>query len=165
MFPWSSATPEHSARTPQPYSIGELLPQAGRMLLLDEMLEAGPNHIAAALTVRDGGLFSTPERTVPAWIGLEYMAQAVAAFSGFHRRRAGLDIDLGFLLGTRYYECSASDFPCGCRLQVFAEKVMDGANDMSVFACRLEGERIHAEAKLNLFLPRDARAYLAGKGV
>ena len=150
---------------PLPYSVEELLPQSGRMVLLDKLLEVGENHIVTELAVRDDGLFSGPGHSVPAWVGLEYMAQTVAAYSGFYRRQAGLEIDLGFLLGTRYYECSVSDFPCGARLRVLAEKVMDGANDMSVFACRLEGENILAESKLNLFLPRDARAYLAGKGV
>ncbi len=134
------------------------------MVLLDRVLDVGENHIVAELTVRDDGLFSS-EHSVPAWVGIEYMAQTVAAYSGYHRRRRGLDIQLGFLLGTRYYESSADSFPCGLALRVKAEKVMDGANDMSVFDCRLEGGDIHAAAKLNLLLPKDAATYLAGKGI
>jgi predicted hotdog family 3-hydroxylacyl-ACP dehydratase len=147
------------------YRIEELLPHAGNMVLLDEVLEVGVDYIVTGLSVRDDGLFSGPDRTVPAWVGIEYMAQTVAAFSGYLRKCQGLEIDLGFLLGTRYYECSVGHFACGAKLRVHAEKIMDGANDMSVFDCRIEGENIHAGAKLNLLLPKDSSVFLAGKGI
>lgn len=135
------------------------------MALLDQMLEVGENHIVTGLAVRDDGLFSGPDRRVPAWVGLEYMAQTVAAFSGYWRRRRGEAIQLGFLLGTRHYQCSVGSFPCGAALRVFAEKVMVGVNDMSVFDCRVEGEGVLALAKLNVLLPGDAERFLMEKGV
>ncbi|MBS1214740.1 MAG: Beta-hydroxyacyl-(acyl-carrier-protein) dehydratase FabA/FabZ, partial [Proteobacteria bacterium] len=138
MSVWPSADPEPFNSRLKTFSIGELLPHSGNMILLDTLLDVGEDHIVTELAVRDDGLFSTADGTVPAWVGLEYMAQTVAAFSGYYRRLAGLEIELGFLLGTRHYECSVSAFPCGARLRVLAEKVMDGANDMSVFACLLE---------------------------
>jgi predicted hotdog family 3-hydroxylacyl-ACP dehydratase len=152
---------EHPLR----FAVAELLPHAGDMVLLDEVLEVGEDYIVTGLAVRNDGLFLWPDHTVPAWVGLEYMAQTVAAFSGYWRKRQGQAIDLGFLLGTRYYECSVSHFCRGSQLRVRAEKVMDGNNDMSVFDCRLEGENVYAQAKLNLLLPRDSSVYLAGKGL
>ncbi|MDD5037115.1 MAG: 3-hydroxylacyl-ACP dehydratase [Methylococcaceae bacterium] len=135
------------------------------MILLDKLVEVGEQHIVTELTVRDDGLFSDPEHKVPAWVGMEYMAQTVAAFSGYHRKQRGLGIELGFLLGTRYYESSVDRFDCGAQLRVRAEKIMEGANDMSVFDCQIEGEQVHAASKLNLLLPKDAGLYLAGKGL
>ena len=135
------------------------------MVLLDRVVEAGEGHIVVELTVRDDGLFSTPGHTVPAWVGLEYMAQAIAAFSGYHRKRRGQEIGLGFLLGTRHYQCSVGSFPCGARLRVRAEKIIEAANDMSVFGCRLEGDNIHADSNLNVLLPQDSKKFLAGKGI
>lgn len=163
MCPCSSGGPE----TPDdfPYAVATLLPQSGRMVLVDKVLEAGTDHIVVALTVRDDGLFSGPDNTVPAWVGLEYMAQAVAAFSGYQRKLRGQPIDLGFLLGTRYYECSVGQFSCGSRLTVKAEKIIEAANDMVVFDCHLEGEQIEAKAKLNLLMPQDSKKFLAGKGI
>lgn len=163
MSPCSSVVPE--SRSEIPYSVDELIPQSGTMALLDRVLEAGENHIVAGLLVRDDGLFSGPDHCVPAWVGIEYMAQTVAAYSGFLRKCRGEDIQLGFLLGTRHYECSAGSFPCGMALRVYAEKIMDGANDMSVFDCRIEGEGIRAAAKLNVLLPKDAESFLVEKGV
>jgi predicted hotdog family 3-hydroxylacyl-ACP dehydratase len=148
-----------------PYPVQALLPQSQAMALLDRVVEAGENHILVELTVRDDGLFSTAEHTVPAWVGLEYMAQTVAAFSGYHRKRQGEAVGLGFLLGTRYYECSTGSFPCGAQLKVRAEKVIEAANDMLVFDCVLEGCGIRAAARLNVLLPKDLKKFLAEKGL
>ena len=147
------------------YPIDTLLPQSHRMVLVDRVVETGDEHIVVELTVRDDGLFSSPEQTVPAWVGLEYMAQTVAAFSGFHKKRRGESIQLGFLLGTRFYECSVDHFPCGTLINVRAEKIIEAANDMSVFVCTLEGENILATSKLNVLLPQDSKTFLAGKGI
>lgn len=147
------------------YPIDALLPQSRSMVLLDSVLEKDDEHIVVELTVRDDGLFSSPERTVPAWLGLEYMAQTVAAFSGYNKKSRGEAIQLGFLLGTRYYQCSVDHFPCGTLLKVRAEKIIEAANDMSVFDCTLEGNGIIATSKLNVLLPQDAKKFLAGKGL
>lgn len=163
MCPCSSDGPEHPSGFPYPVDV--LLPQSGNMVLLDQVVEAGQEHIVVELTVREDGLFSGPERTVPAWVGLEYMAQAIAAFSGYQRKCRGEAIGLGFLLGTRHYQCSVDSFPCGSRLRVRAEKIIEGANDMAVFGCAIEGDGIHAESKLNVFLPQDSKKFLAEKGL
>jgi predicted hotdog family 3-hydroxylacyl-ACP dehydratase len=166
MFPFSSAARDiHKGRHAIPYTVAELLPQSGRMMLLDRVLEIGESHIVAGLAVRDDGLFAGPGGAVPAWIGMEYMAQTVAAYSGYQRRRQGKAVDLGFLLGTRFYECSVSAFSPGTELMVRAEVDIETHNGMSVFDCRIKGENIRAAAKLNVFLPKDSSIYLAAKGV
>lgn len=163
MSPYSSDGPDH--RPSFAYAVAELLPQAGNMVLVDQVLEVGEDHIVVGLRVREDGLFSSPDRTVPAWVGLEYMAQAIAAFSGYQRKCRGEAIGLGFLLGTRHYECSASSFPCGTSLTVRAEKIIEGANDMAVFDCAIDGGGIHAASKLNVLLPQDSKKFLAEKGI
>ncbi len=135
------------------------------MVLLDRVLETGEDHIVVEVTVRDDGLFANTDHTVPAWVGLEYMAQAIAAFSGYRRKCRGEEIGLGFLLGTRHYQCSVDSFPCGKRLRVRAEKIIEAANEMSVFDCVIEGDNIHAVSKLNVLLPQDSKKFLAGKGI
>jgi predicted hotdog family 3-hydroxylacyl-ACP dehydratase len=148
-----------------PYAVADLLPQSQRMVLVDNVVEAGDEYIVVELTVRDDGLFSTSERIVPAWVGLEYMAQAVAAFSGYQRKLRGQEIDLGFLLGTREYQCSTGHFVCGTLLQIHAEKIIEAANDMVVFDCYLQGDGIKATSKLNLLMPQDSKKFLAAKGI
>ena len=154
-----------AVETEFPYPVAELLPQSKQMVLIDNVITANENAIVVELTVRDDGLFSNESRTVPAWVGMEYMAQAVAAFSGYQRKRNGLDIDLGFLLGTRYYQCSVGQFSCGSKLTIRAEKIIEAANDMVVFDCHLQGQNIEAHAKLNLLMPQDSKQFLSEKGI
>ena len=162
MSPCSSAIPDSSMDFP--YPVAALLPQSKSMVLLERVIEAGEAHIVVEVLVREDGMFSMPEHTVPSWVGLEYMAQAIAAFSGYHRKCRGEPIGLGFLLGTRLYQCSVGSFPCGTRLQVRAEKIIEAANDMSVFSCIIEGDNIKASSQLNVLLPQDSKKFLAGKG-
>ena len=163
MCPCSSDIPDNPSAFP--YPVAALLPQSQGMVLLDRVVEIGEDHIVAELKVRDDGLFSSPDHTVPAWVGLEYMAQAIAAFSGYRRKCRGEEIGLGFLVGTRHYLCSVGCFPCGILLRVRAEKIIEASNEMSVFDCVIEGDNIHAASKLNVLLPQDSKKFLAGKGI
>ena len=163
MCPCLSGIPDNPVDFP--YSVAALLPQSQGMVLLDRVVEVGENHIVAELTVRDDGLFSNHDHTVPAWVGIEYMAQAIAAFSGYHRKCRGEEIGLGFLVGTRHYLCSVGCFPHGKRLRVRAKKIIEAANEMSVFDCAIESDKIHAVSKLNVLLPQDYKKFLAGKGI
>ena len=163
MCPCSSDIPDNPAVFP--YPVATLLPQSQAMVLLDRVVEIAEDHIVVETTVRDDGLFSNTDHTVPAWVGLEYMAQAIAAFSGYRRKCRGEEIGLGFLLGTRHYQCSVDSFPCGIRLRVRVEKIVEAANEMSVFDCVIESDNIHAASKLNVLLPQDSKKFLAGKGI
>lgn len=89
----------------------------------------------------------------------------MAYYSGYHRIRRGERVDLGFLLGTRCYECSVGEFPCGIELIIRAILEIEGANGLSVFDRHIKGEGISAAAKLNVFLPADSKIYLAEKGL
>jgi hypothetical protein len=48
---------------------------------------------------------------------------------------------------------------------VRADKIIEAANEMSVFACAIEGSDIHADAQINVLLPKDSKKFLAGKGI
>ncbi|WP_367155394.1 3-hydroxylacyl-ACP dehydratase [Methylomonas sp. HYX-M1] len=148
---------------PDNFPLADLLPQSRNMILIDRLLAADDQHALVQLSVRDDGLFSGPDRCVPAWLGLEYMAQTIGAYSGYQRRRAGLEIGLGFLLGTRHYQSSVDRFPCGAVLTVRAEKIIEAANDMAVFDCKIDGAGIQAAAKLNVLLPEDWQRFIAQK--
>jgi len=63
--------------------------------------------------------------TVPALLGIEYMAQTIAAFGGIKRRLAGRPLDLGFLLGTRRYVCNVGTFAVGSVLTVSVKRLVE----------------------------------------
>ena len=98
------------------WPLAELLPHAGDMILIDQVLAFDEEQIETRLTVRAGGLFNREDGSLPAWVGVELMAQSVAAFAGCHARVQGHEVVLGFLLGTRRFEMQRRTLPAGCRV-------------------------------------------------
>ncbi len=141
------------------YSVAELVPHSGRMSLLSEIVDYGDDWLQAEVVISRDSTFADA-LGVPAWIGLEYMAQAIAAYSGLEERLHGGKPRIGFLLGTRRYECTAERFDIGQRLRVRVQPEMLGANGLNVFNCNLEGDGISAQAVVNVFQPDDADAFL-----
>ena len=142
------------------WPLAELLPHAGDMILIDRVLGFDEEQIHTQLTVKPDGLFNHPDGSLPAWVGIELMAQSVAAFAGCHARRRGNPVELGFLLGTRKFECNVEHFPAGTELTIHGIRYLEDDNGMGVFECHIHGAGIHASARLNVFRPPQAAQYL-----
>jgi len=136
------------------FTASELVPHDGTMLLLDEIIEYDKESLVAEVVVRDDGLFNEGN-SVPAWLGIEYMAQTVAAHGGMLCVLAGKPIQLGFLLGTRRYNCNVATFKVGMRLTVRVKRFMEDQG-LGVFNCQILGEGIDISAKLNVYQPTDS---------
>ena len=54
----------------EPPVISELVPHAGRMLLLGRLLDSGADYVTCEVLVRADGMFDRDGR-VPAWLGVE----------------------------------------------------------------------------------------------
>ena len=141
--------------------IADLLPHSGDMILLDSVLDAETDRIVCGLVVRPDGPFNDAGGSLPAWCGVELMAQAVAAWSGWTGKQEHRAVRLGFLLGTRHYRCNVDAFAPGSELAVEAFRSFHDDNGMAMFACRIDAEGIHAEARLTVFSPPDSDAFLA----
>ncbi|NOR70706.1 MAG: 3-hydroxylacyl-ACP dehydratase [Methylomarinum sp.] len=132
-------------------NVADILPHDGAMVLLDNVLEYDQQSLVAAVTVRNDGMFGDG-KTIPAWIGIEYMAQTVAAHGGMMCHLAGKPINLGFLLGTRRYTCNISEFTVGMHLTVKVERLIEDQG-LGVFTCQILGDGIDISAKLNVYQP------------
>lgn len=142
------------------WPIAELVPHAGDVILLDEVLRFDTESLQARATVPAHSPFHTDDGTLPNWVGLEFMAQAVAAWAGCQARTAGQAVALGFLLGTRRYECSIPHFPAGMTLIVAVTSSLQDASGMGVFECRLSSANTElASARLNVYRPRDTNTF------
>ncbi|MEK1910631.1 MULTISPECIES: hotdog family protein [Pseudomonas] len=142
------------------WPLAELLPHAGDMILIDQVLGFDEEQIRTRLTVKPDGLFNRADGSLPAWVGIELMAQSVAAYAGCHARQKGQAVELGFLLGTRKFECNVEHFPAGSELQIHALRSLQDDNGMGVFECHLSAPGIQAVARLNVFCPPQADSYL-----
>ena len=134
------------------YLIPELLPHSGPMVLLDDILEFDEQRLVARTRARGRHLLPGDLTRLPAWFGIEYMAQAIALYVGIRAKQAGEPIRLGFLLGTRQFSSNVATIECGEPLQVSVEKIMrDGP--LGVFECHIAGANIDIHAHLNVYQP------------
>ena len=141
------------------YSIEDVVPHAGTMSLLDDIVDTGKETLLARVNLNPDTLFAE-SKGVPAWIGIEYMAQAVAAYAGVQARDHGDPVRIGFLVGSRRYLCSHSYFPLGESLEVSVHKELQADNGLGVFHCAIRCGEVTASASLNVFQPEDAEEFL-----
>jgi predicted hotdog family 3-hydroxylacyl-ACP dehydratase len=131
--------------------IAELIPHSGCMVLLDRIIAFDEHGLSAELTVRNDGLLGD-DKTVPAYVGIEYMAQAVAAHTGIQAKLAGEPIKIGFLLGTRRYTSTVGRFAVGTMLTIQVTKIIQD-NELSVFDCKIHATDIEIIASLTVYQP------------
>jgi len=131
--------------------VAELIPHSGKMVLLDKIISCDNNSLSAELVVRDDGLLGN-DKTVPAWAGIEYMAQAVAVYAGLMAKRAGEPVRLGFLLGTRRFKSNVVEYNVGSTLTVQVEKILQDGS-LGAFECRILGINVEVSANLNVYQP------------
>lgn len=142
------------------YEIERVIPHRGALRLIDRLLAWDEDRVVVEVRVPADGPFND-EDGVPAWVGVEYMAQAIAAWAGCRARRQGGEPSIGFLLGTRRYEAKWPNFPSGVLLRVEAICELLGDNGLGMFACRIiAGDEEVANANVSVFEPPDAMAYL-----
>ncbi|KAA2285955.1 hypothetical protein [Arenimonas fontis] len=140
--------------------IERLVPHREPMLWLQRVLYCDENQVLAEAVVGedhlllDGGM-------VPAFAGIEYMAQAIAAWAGARALSRGEAVKPGFLLGTRRYRASCPGFHPGQCLQIEGRRELFGENGLGMFACRiLEAGEVLATANVSVFEPPDPDAFL-----
>jgi len=131
--------------------IGELLPHGPEMTVIDRLLEYSPQRSVASAVVTQASPFFHGSG-VPAWVGIEYMAQTIAAHAGFEARLRGERPAIGFLLGTRAYESEASEFVLGSTLKITVEPVVVEAR-LAAFQCSIASDHMLAKAVVNIYQP------------
>ena len=144
--------------------IEQVLPHRGCMRLVDRVLVWDADNIAVALQIPQSRPFHETG-AVPAYVGIEYMAQAVACWAGCQARLHGQPPPLGFLLGTRRFDSALPCFERGWQLRIEAHRELMSDNGLGVFACRiLHEDRELASANISVFEPPDTQAYLDAQG-
>ena len=141
--------------------IADLVPHAGPMLLLDELVSAGQGTLTARVVPRGDGMFGDAEQ-VGGWLGLEYMAQTMAALAGFEGRLRNEPPRVGFMLGSRRYHTQVSHFVVGVPLLVTATREFQADNGIGVTECRItliDGTLL-AEAMLSAYQPENLADFL-----
>jgi predicted hotdog family 3-hydroxylacyl-ACP dehydratase len=143
------------------YRVEELVPHRGPMKLLDTIEAYGEDWLRASVTPVAGARFATASG-VPAWVGIEYMAQTASAFAGIEQVQCGAQPTIGLLIGARYYRCMQDSFSLGQRLTVTAKIAMRDSADFAAYECRIDlAGRAIAECTLKAYRPHDLAPLLA----
>ena len=135
--------------------IREVVPHSGGMSLLDRIVSHAATETVCLARVEDSRLFADADGCVPAWVGLEYMAQCIAVHGGLLARAAGESPRPGLFLGTRRLTLTESVFPAGSEVVVTARHLRGTGTGMQAFACTLAPESGAApwlEGNLNVML-------------
>ena len=141
------------------YRVIDVVPHGEPMSLLEEITNYTDESLEAAVTIRNSSMFYT-NKGVPAWVGIEYMGQAIAAWAGVAARLEGQSVKVGFLVSCRRYESPLDYFPLGSELRVSATRLTGESPGLMVFECAIQGEEFIIKANLNVFMPSDLSAYL-----
>jgi predicted hotdog family 3-hydroxylacyl-ACP dehydratase len=141
--------------------IEQILPHRGTMLLIDAVLACDEVSLSALAHVQSDAWYADAEGAMPAWIGIELMAQAIAAHVGLLAMRAGSKMRPGVLLGTRRYEAHLPAFVRDALLQIEVKELLRSEEGHGAYECviRYDG-LIGAEADIKVFQPRDFQSFI-----
>ncbi|MEQ8266977.1 MAG: hypothetical protein RH982_07265 [Parvibaculum sp.] len=139
--------------------IASLVPHDGTMLLVGRLVEASAVHAVAEVDVSERSTFYREGRGVPAYVGLEYLAQTIAAYDGALRHASGAPPAIGFLLGTRRYKAERPWFAAGETLEVRVDMTFN-ENGMAAFdgVIRAGGET-RVAASINVYRPEEGAGF------
>jgi len=118
--------------------VAELLPHAGPMRLVERVLSHADDETQCRVDPAASALFRDAAGRIPAWVGIEYMAQCAAVHGGLVARARGERPVAGLFLGSRsvHFRCDA--FEPGAPLVVVARHVA-GRSRTLAFACTVRG--------------------------
>ncbi|MDH5190235.1 MAG: hotdog family protein [Gammaproteobacteria bacterium] len=135
--------------------VSELMPHKPPMLLIDRIIDWGDEYLTAEVCIDSNSMFLDENNNVPAWVGIEYMAQTVAAFAGVRAYNEGAPIPVGFLLGTRKYLSKVDHFKNGEKLVVKIQSVYEDEAGLGSFDCEICTDNVLASARINTFKPKN----------
>jgi predicted hotdog family 3-hydroxylacyl-ACP dehydratase len=105
--------------------VEDLLYHDHPMILIDKMVEINEEGAVSEVVITDGRLFMKNGK-IPAYVGIEYMAQTIGLYAGAANFDMGLPPDIGFLLGGQEISLYCDFYKQGQVLKVVVKKIWDG---------------------------------------
>ena len=130
------------------------IPHKGKMLLLSRIInyDLEEQTLCAEYDITESCIFfNTAKKGVPAYVGFEFIAQAIAAFSGIRGLKPGEEPKKGYLLSISSIQIDIQFFQAGNTVQINIKESgrMDQVSNFegTIF---LEGKKV-LEGKLTVF--------------
>lgn len=143
--------------------VTELLMHRSPMLLLDHVDTFDAESVVMSYTPDPQAWYADAEGNMPAWIGIELMAQAIGCHVGLNKRLEQQPPKQGVLLGTRRYSSSTPTFTANTQLSIRAVMVFRDESGLAAYDCEIsQGTAVLASATLKVFEPDSFQAFLQG---
>ena len=144
------------------YSIEQVISHRDPMILISGLSDYNDTTAQCWVDIDEKSAFFNEQLNgVPSYVGIEYMAQTVAAYAGANALDHQQEVKIGFLLGARKMTTHARSFACGARLTVDVEELYREESGLSVFGCRIsQNDQTLAEAKVNVFQPSQPKEFI-----
>ena len=144
-----------------------LIPHRGRMLLLDgvKCYNLGEQSLEAESQITEDCLFyDSAAAGIPAWVGFEFLAQAVSALTGIGYREKGEPPKIGFILGVSHVQIRYPFFKTGSIIAIKVKEI-ERMDSLSVFNGEIffEDEKVF-EGRLTVMDVDDEKAEAMKKG-
>jgi predicted hotdog family 3-hydroxylacyl-ACP dehydratase len=133
-----------AGRTESLPALGDILPHRGRAALLDHVEHHDGMETVCVVEIAGSAWLHRAAGSVPAWVGIEYMAQCIAAREGCIAHAEGRRLAPGFIVRARRVRFQRPAFRPGEVLRIHARRLRGrpGLGAMT-YAC---GIRIGATA-------------------
>ena len=108
--------------------LSSVIPHRGRMLLLSRIVgyNLQERSIEAEYHVTEDCIFyDSAMAGVPAWVGFEFIAQTISAFSGIRNREKSEPPRIGFVLAVSQMKIGVSCFKAGSILTIKTRETED----------------------------------------
>jgi predicted hotdog family 3-hydroxylacyl-ACP dehydratase len=143
--------------------IEAIIPHRGTMLLIDAVDTFSETTLSAHATVDAHAWYADADGAMPAWIGIELMAQTIAAHVALLAMRGGGRARPGVLLGSRSYKALQPAFGGGARLLIHVSELLRSEEGHGAYECTIhDGDLCCAEAVIKVFQPPDFQSFIEG---
>lgn len=150
--------------TPQAFPAPEtLLMHSGDMLLLDRITAFDAECTMTTYRPQAQAWYADQDGNMPAWMGIELMAQTIAAHVGLLKQQQGLPPKQGVLLGTRRYHAHVPAFAADTLLEIKVSVAFRDDSGLGAYDCVINSATgVVAEATLKVYEPEDFQSFLQG---
>jgi len=143
--------------------IAAIIPHRGTMLLIDAVTAFDEQTLSARATVHADAWYADAQGAMPAWIGIELMAQTIAAHVALLAMRGGGRARPGVLLGSRSYKALQPSFAGGAQLLIHATELLRSDEGHGAYECTIHHDDVCcAEAVIKVFQPSDFQSFIEG---
>jgi predicted hotdog family 3-hydroxylacyl-ACP dehydratase len=143
--------------------IEDVIAHRGNMLLLEKLSGIESETCSAEYTPQRDAWYADAAGNMPAWVGLELMAQTIAAYVGMQKFTQGTPAKQGVLLGTRSYKSKAPSFTAGQCLRMQVRVSFRDESGLGAFDCNIQlaaTQEVLATALLKVYEPDDFNVFM-----